>query len=301
MQNLIKNTTFLAIIACFLWSTAFVGIKIGLNYNTPLQFAGIRFFIAGIFLLPFIKDINKKCKYCIKRWRIILLISLLQTTFLYALFYLGLNKVPGSLGALLVGSSPLFVAIAAHFFLKNDKMSWYKLFCILLGIAGIGIISIGKGGFSLNNYPEIFIGIGILLLNNICAGLGNVAVAKYGEGLPPIMLSSFSLIIGGALLIIISLPIEGLTIKFDYPLPYYLSLFWLSFLSSAAITIWYTLIQRPGVYVSKLNMWKFIIPVLGACLSWLILPDEHPTCIALIGMGFISASLLLLNYKKAKH
>jgi drug/metabolite transporter (DMT)-like permease len=70
----------------------------------------------------------------------------------------------------------------------------------------------------------------------------------------------------------------------------------LSFLSAAAISIWYTLLKRPGVKVSSLNMWKFIIPVLGAILSWLILPNENPTLIAIIGMVLVALSLVVLNF-----
>ncbi|HOG57194.1 MAG TPA: EamA family transporter, partial [Bacteroidales bacterium] len=47
------NTIFWAIVACLLWSTAYAGIKLGLQYDTPLHFAGLRFMIAGLMLLPF--------------------------------------------------------------------------------------------------------------------------------------------------------------------------------------------------------------------------------------------------------
>ncbi|MFW5877888.1 MAG: EamA family transporter, partial [bacterium] len=53
MNKKVISTNFLAIIACLLWSTAFVGVKIGLEYETPLQFAGERFFISGLLILPF--------------------------------------------------------------------------------------------------------------------------------------------------------------------------------------------------------------------------------------------------------
>ena len=41
-----------AILACLLWSSASIGIKIGLPYTSTLQFAGIRFFISGLLVLP---------------------------------------------------------------------------------------------------------------------------------------------------------------------------------------------------------------------------------------------------------
>src|SRR5690554_6315215 len=53
MKNIFRSTTFMAIVAAWLWSTAFVGVKIGLEYHSPLQFAGIRFFLSGLFILLF--------------------------------------------------------------------------------------------------------------------------------------------------------------------------------------------------------------------------------------------------------
>jgi hypothetical protein len=45
------NTLFRAIIACLLWATAYDGIKIGLLYDTPIHFAGVRFIISGIIII----------------------------------------------------------------------------------------------------------------------------------------------------------------------------------------------------------------------------------------------------------
>ena len=53
------------------------------------------------------------------------------------------------------------------------------------------------------------IGIAILILNNGLAGIGNVVVSKTAAELPPLVLSSFSMIVGGAILYLFALPIEG--------------------------------------------------------------------------------------------
>lgn len=288
-----QSTTFLAIVACFLWATAFVGIKIGLQYTTPLQFAGIRFFISGLMIMPFIKGFSYKCKIAKAHWKIIVIVGLLQTTLVYALFYTGLDKVPASLGAMLIGAGPLFAALMAHLMTSDDKLTGRKTLVILLGMMGVAIISLNKGNASLA-YPLLWLGILLLLFNNVLGGIGNVIVSKYGKGLPPLVLSSFSLSFGGAVLFLISLFFEGFEWKF-YPHGYYLSLGWLSFLSAAAISIWFTLLRRPGVKVSNLNTWKFIVPVLGAMLSWMLLPDESPNFLAIVGMLIIALSLVLLN------
>ena len=45
--------------------------------------------------------------------------------------------------------------------------------------------------------------------------------------------------------------------------------------------------------VSELNLWKFIIPVVGAILSWLLVPGEKPELLTITGMIIITGSLIL--------
>ena len=294
MKKFLFSTTVLAIFACLLWATPFTAIKIGLKYTTPLQFAGLRFFISGLIILPFIKDLKHKVLESKKRWRFILWVALLQTTLLYGLFYTGIDYLPGALGAMLIGSQPLFAAIMAHILLKNDKMTWQKIMAILLGLTGVCIISLGRADFVLTT--TIPLGVGILILNNIVGSTGNVIVSRDAKNMPPRVLASFSMIIGGAVLLLISIPVENPSWSTIHAGEYYLSLAWLAMVSAFAITIWFGLLQRPGVKVSNLNTWKFIIPIFGASLSWLVLPNENPDVISIIGMAVIACSLLLVNY-----
>ncbi|MGQ1948177.1 DMT family transporter [Geofilum sp. OHC36d9] len=293
MKKFLNSTTFLAIVASWLWSTAFVGVKIGLQYQTPFQFAGIRFFISGILLFLYFGNPRQFFTQIRQHPWFILLISLVQITFQYALFYSGLNLVPGALAAMVVGSSPLFVAVFVHFALKNDRMTRAKLLSILIGVAGIAIITLGRANVEMKGEYE-WLGILLLIINNFSSGYSSVLVLKKSTGVSPVVLSSSSLMIGGFMLFAVSVPLEGLNMG-PFPLEYYLSLGWLSFLSAAAFTIWFGLIKRPGVKISELNVWKFLIPVSGAILSWLLIKDEKPDLISVIGMVVIGLSLIVLN------
>ena len=82
MPKFFRGTIFLAIIACLLWSSAFAGIKIGLRYTTPLQFAGIRFMLAGLLILPFCGDLSVYLRDVIAHHRTVALVSFFQTTLL---------------------------------------------------------------------------------------------------------------------------------------------------------------------------------------------------------------------------
>lgn len=298
MKNIFKQTGFLAIVACLLWSSAFVGVKIGLKYHTPLQFAGIRFFISGLILIPVVNNHNRYWKETKENFGFVMLIAFLQVILQYSLFYIGISMVPGSIAAMLIGATPLFVAIVAHYSISNDRMTRIKFSSILLGIIGVIIISLRK---KLPSGAEIALpGIFILLLNNLVSGISNVVVAQKKHTISPLVLTSTSLFIGGIFLFGISIPVEGLS-KMNFPTEYYIALAWLSFLSAAAISIWNTLLRRPGVKVSNLNIWKFLIPVSGAILSWIIIPNESPDLVSIIGMIVIASSLLILNYPFQKN
>lgn len=294
MNKLLKNTTFLAIVATWLWSTAFAGVKIGLEYHTPLQFAGIRFFISGILILLISGRLKRFIQEVKTNLRLVFWISFIQVFVQYALFYSGLNLVPGALGAMIIGSSPLFIAIVAHFAFHNDKMTLLKTFSILIGVAGIAIITLGRTKVEMRGELE-FLGIGLLLVNNLVAGYANVLVAKSPKEISPLVLSSSTLIFGGILLSLVSIPVEGIHLG-PFPPKYYAALGWLSFLSAAAISIWFVLLKRPGVKVSILNVWKFLIPVSGAILSWIILENEQPDFVSILGMVVIAVSLITLNF-----
>lgn len=297
MKKHIYQTTFLAIIACLLWSSAFVGVKIGLKYHTPLQFAGVRFMISGLILLPVISNSKRFWKEVSENFGFVLLIAFLQVILQYSLFYMGISMLPASISAMIVGSSPLFIAMVAHFTMAGDQMDWSKSGSIILGIIGVSIITLRK---QLPSGAEIALtGVVLLILNNFVSGISNVVIAKKKHSISPLVLTSSSLFIGGIGLFIISLPIEGIPNQ-SFPPEYFVALAWLSFLSAAAISIWNTLLRRPKIKVSELNVWKFLIPVSGAILSWIILPNESPDIVSVSGMVIIGISLVVLNLPRKK-
>lgn len=298
MKKYLSGTTFLAIVACLLWSSAFVGVKIGLKYHTPLQFAGLRFVISGLILLPVIHNFKKFRKEVRENFAYVCLIAFLQVILQYSLFYMGVSLVPASISAMVVGSSPLFVALVAHFFVSNDRMDWFKTGSIFLGILGVAVITLGRKSLPSGALISLT-GVGLLILNNLASGITNVVVALKRQSISPMILTSASLFIGGAALFAISFPIEGIP-RQAFPPEYFVALAWLSFLSAAAISIWNTLLRRSKIKVSELNIWKFLIPVSGAILSWIIIQNESPDIVSVSGMILIGSALVILSISNRK-
>jgi drug/metabolite transporter (DMT)-like permease len=285
------NTIFWALIACLLWSTAYAGIKIGLQYDTPFHFAGVRFMISGLLILPFTIRPSAFVRMLKDHWKVVAWVTFLQMIINYAFFYQGMDLVPGALGAVIVGSQPLVTAIVAHIMQKEDRFTRQKITTIVFGIAGVLLISAGRQVFRLGTAIEL-LGVLMILIANIGTATSNVVVSMRGNGLNPFVLSSASLFTGGLVLYIASIPLEG-TDRGPMPAEYWIVLLWLSFMAATAFSIWFILLQRPGVKVSELNLWKFIIPVVGAVLSWLLVPGENPEWLTITGMIVITLSLIM--------
>lgn len=292
-----RNTIFWAIIACLLWSTAYASIKLGLKYDTPLHFAGIRFIISGLIILPFTIKPAIYIKMVKEHWKVVAWVAILQTVINYALFYHGLNLVPGALGAVIVGCQPLVTAVVASLMHDNDKLTRKKIITIIFGISGVVLISAGRQILKLGTLTEL-LGVLMLLLANTAVATSNVIVSLKSKGINPLVLSSSSLFLGGVILYLISLPVEGRS-HGPQPAEYWLILSWLSFMAAAAFSLWFKLLQRPGVKVSELNLWKFIIPGVGAILSWLLVPNERPEWLTVTGIVIIIVALLMY-YKSSK-
>lgn len=285
------NTIFWAITACLLWSTAYAGIKLGLQYDTPFHFAGMRFIIAGLMIMPFTVKPAIYIKMIRGHWKVVTLVTVLQTLIYYSFFYQGLKLVPGSLGAVIIGSQPLVTAVVAAKMNKEDKLTRKKITTIIFGISGVILISVGRQAFKFGTLIEL-LGVLMILIANIAAATSNVVISLRSRDINPLVLSSSSLFIGGLILYLVSIPVEGHP-KGSLPLEYWLILSWLSFMAASAFSLWYKLLKRPGVKVSELNLWKFIIPVVGAILSWLLVPNEKPEWLTITGMFIITASLIM--------
>lgn len=282
----------LAALACLLWATPFAFGKITLEHLPPLTVAGLRFLLAGLIQLPFCKQ--NPFQLLRTEGKTVVLVSLFQTVFLYAGFFIALTLIRGAQAAIIIGSGPLIAAIAAHFAMHNDKLTGRTLQSIAFGITGIVIISLATKPWEPVGLREL-IGIAILLSGSVVSAAGNIVVAKKRGRLPAIELNSIQMLLGGAILFLCALPIEGIP-ALNLPFRFYGSLVWLALVSAVAFGLWFHLLSR--VKVSQLNIWKFLIPLAGATLSWILIPGEHPDLPSLIGMLFIIAGIVHSQRKK---
>lgn len=281
----------LAIVSCLLWSSAFAGVKTGLQFVSPLLFAGLRFTLAGILLIPLAGSPRRYLKELRKAPVLIAKVALFQTVLLYALFFSSLNLVPGSVGAVVNGMTPLWAALAAHLFLKDDKMSRRMVVSLGIGFAGILLLSLTRNGGPGKIGGLELLGIGLMLAASFAGVIGHVLVYGQRGKISSAVLTSAQFILGGLVLLLLSRIAEG-PIVLEAPPLFWGALVYLAFLSAAAFGIWFYLLSVRSEKVSHIGIWQFLIPVNGAFLSWLIVEGDNPTLPVAAGMVLIAAAIL---------
>lgn len=288
----------MGVFACILWSTAFAGVKVGFRYlPAPFTFAGLRFTLAGLMLIPFCWRKNT-LQLLAHHKKLITYVVLLNTAVGYGLYYTAMKYVAGATASIIIGTGPLITAIMTHFLMEDDRLDRGKLMSILLGMVGIVVIMTTSKPVTAVGRREI-LGIILLLTNSTLTSYANIKVAEMKGGIDSKFLTSNQMLWGGVLLLIAGRVFEG-SYSLALPGEFYLSLVWLAMVSAVAFSMWFMAIQIDGIKVSELNMWKFLIPVLGAVISWVILPEESPTPIILVGMALVFTSLLMytINNKR---
>lgn len=301
-KNIVNTPLYftLIIITCTLWSSAFAGAKIGFLYCSPVMLSGLRFSLAGLLLLPVLLMSKQPFFSMFKHWRYMLLFGFIQTFLQYGLFFVGLNEVPGAVAAIIVGAGPVFITILAHFTINDDRFTTKKILACILGFSGIIFIALTKGVVNTNS-NEFHFGIVLLILSNIVGASTNIIVKKQQHlKVSPIALTAFANFSGGIMLLITAMLFEPITLNAP-PIEFYLALIWLAIIPAAGFSIWYYLLEQDGVKVSELNIWKFIIPIVGSILSWILLVGEDPRWQEGVGILIISVAIIVLQYSPKKN
>lgn len=291
----LKHTS-LAIFACLLWGSAFAGVKMSLRDVPPLTVAGVRFMLAGALLLPLFARGGAIGAALPKQWRIILTVSLLQTIVLYGTFFVGMTLSRGAQGAIIIGSAPLVTAMLAHFMMPADRMTVRQTAAIALGVIGVGIIAIASKPWNPAGLRELG-GMTLISVGMIAGQLSNILVARHRGQFNPVLVNGAQMLVGGTVLFAIAMLVEGPPQGLP-PMRFYPILLWLAVISAVGFSIWFWLLRK--VKVSRLNMWKFLIPVFGVTLSWVLLPNESPDVSTVCGMVFVAAAVLMGHYRGAQ-
>lgn len=297
------SRTWFVILACFaactLWGSAFPCIKTGYrmfdigpdDFASQILFAGIRFFAAGLMVIAYASAFERKIIFPSgPAWKKVIVLSFLQTSLQYALFYTGLANTGAVNGSIISGSGGFFTMIVGALFMSSDRMTLRKTLGCILGFGGILIMNITPD-FTLEINPA---GDGLLILSSVSSAFSSLMMKIYAKGENPVMLSGYQFAAGGLVLVLTGVCLGG---RLDSAGPKgIILLLYMAFISSAAYTIWSVLLKYNDI--SKIAVFKFIIPVMGVILSAVFLPDADIDASCMAALALVVAGIFTVNGKR---
>ncbi len=302
-QSIMSNTIVVALIAmicCALWGSAFPCIKIGyrlfeIGNNDPFSqilFAGIRFFLAGVFtvligsiiekrpLLPNRKSAGK-----------IVVLAMFQTIIQYLFFYIGLSHTTGVKASVLDGASVFIALFVSCIVFRLEKIMSAKIIGSLIGFVGVILINLNGLDFQFKLTGE-----GFILLSALGYAMSSVFMKRYSDVTSPILLSGWQFIFGGAVMTIVGM-IFGGTLKITSVRAVFM-LIYLALLSAVAYSLWSVLLKYNSV--SKVTVYGFLNPVFGSVFSVIFLGETESFGIsAVLSLILVSVGIYIVNRKEA--
>jgi drug/metabolite transporter (DMT)-like permease len=290
----------MATIACFLWGSAFPAIKISYEMlgignagsMVKLQFAGYRFFLAGLYLLAFVLYQKRSLKIPKGGLKRLIGLGLIQTSFQYLFFYIGLSNTTGIKGSIIISLGAFFSIVLPHFYYHDDKLSSRKWLGLIIGFAGVVYINLAKGpitgGFKL-------FGEGFMILSAFMGSLASIYAKELSNKMDTLVMTCYQMLLGATVMILISTAsLGGNAVPMSWAIaPLFMHL---ALISSVGFGLWFVLLNHNPI--SKVSIYKFQVPIWGTILSALFIPGESLTWAVFIGLVCVSAGIFLVNSNK---
>ena len=277
-------------VLALIWGVNMAVIKIGARELPPLFMAGLRSFVASGCLYIWMKA--KGISVFPSKGVLIhgVVIGLLFGSE-FGLIYVGLEYTLASRIYILIYTAPFFVALGAHFFLKDDRLNPWKAGGLILAFAGVVVLFMRDlGSTSLSTLP----GDLMALAGGVLWGATTVYVKKYlSHKTVPLQTLFYQVFFSAPLLFSMSITLEN-PILSNLSFATGFSLFYqciiVAFLS---FLIWFELVHRYPV--SLLHAFSFFTPVFGVFLSGALILGEIINPGLIVALILVSLGMVFVN------
>jgi drug/metabolite transporter (DMT)-like permease len=270
-----------------LWSSGFIGTKLGLPYAEPMTYLSLRM-IAVLVVLALLVLIARPA------WpgRAGVLHNavaglLMQALYLGGVFVAIDHGLPAGLAALIVSLQPVITSTLANRWL-GEKVAPHQWAGLMLGLAGVFLVVQGKtgGDTSLLGWIAIFIAL-------VGITLGTLYQKRFAGGVDWRWGLLVQYGVAGALFASGAWLFETRVVQWTPE--FILALGWLVFvLSLGAIWLLYFMIRHAAA--TRVVSLFYLTPPTTALMAWALF-DERLQPLALVGMALCVAGVFLVNWR----
>jgi drug/metabolite transporter (DMT)-like permease len=282
-----RSTPGIGLLFVLLWSTGFIGAKLGLPYAEPLTFLALRMACVAALLLAVAMVARAPWPRGARAWVHVATAGLLvQCGYLGGVFSAIHQGMSAGVVALIVGLQPVLTAIAAAS-VFGERTTYRQWAGLVLGLIGVAMVLSNSLNHGTINAP----GLALALLALISMTVGTLYQKRFG--------ATMDFRTGGVIQYaatgIVLLPLAALTesMHVTWSGQFLFALAWLALvLSVGAISLLYFLIKRgKATQVSSLF---YLTPPVTAVLAFLFF-GETLTPMALVGMAVAVAGVALVR------
>lgn len=285
-------TRYIPFLFVFLWSTGFIGAKMGLPYAEPYTFLYIRMVLTCVLLLAAILVLKKRWP---TSWKLTGHVAfsggLIHVGYLGSVFTAISMGMPSGMTALVCGLQPLLTAVAAYPILgeRVKPLQWAGLF---LGIVGVVLVLSEK--VDLANPDQLFSGFSMVAVGFAFFAVSSITASslyqkKYCTEMPLMTGTFIQYLVAAIAYTVLAYSLE--TVEVQWTGEFIFALFWLIFMPSfGAISLLMWMIKQGAA--SKVASLFYLIPPVTALEAFLLF-DETLGLIAVLGMVVVSLGVWL--------
>ncbi len=271
------------ILTILFWGLAFSAIKYSVQTLTPVELAGLRFFVADLFFMGTIFIGNFKLR--LRDYPMVFILGLFGVTIYHVFLNLGEIYVTSGVASLLIATSPIFVLFLSRLFL-SETITSRKLTGIVMAFLGVAVLS--EPEFNVKAAGVIFV-----LLSSISASIYTVMGKRLMRRYNYAILTNYAIIFGSLpLMPFVPSALSRLVTTGDVILGFsvvFLGIFstYLGYLG------WYYFLEREEA--SRASVFLLAIPLVAIIAGVILLGETIDIMTLLGGIAIIGGIALVLR------
>jgi len=250
-----------------LWSTGFIGMKLGAPFAEPFTFMGLRMLLVLSILFVIIAFTRAPWpRNAVTVGHIVVAGLLVHATYLCGVLFAIQMQLPLGFVALIAGLQPILTAVFANLFL-HERLNARQWLGMALGLTGVVMVVLSKYSLGTSNWPALS-----------AAGIGLLGIT-FGTLYQKRFCANMDLRTGGVIqytataLLLWVLAFATETRSVQWTGQFVFALFWLSIvLSIGAIGLLYLLIRRGAA--STVASLFFLTPSVTAVMAFALFGES---------------------------
>jgi len=281
----------LLIVLSLLWGGSFFFNGVAVKELPTFTVVVSRVMLAALILVIVMKIMGHKMPMDRKTWTVFLIMGVLNNVLPFSLIVWGQSHIASGVASILNATTPLFTVMVAHGFTLDEKMTPGRVFGVVLGLFGVGVMMGGDlvSAMSTNVVAQLAC-LGAALSYAFAGVYGRrfrtLKIAPMAAATGQVIASSFVLV---PMMMIVDQP-------WTLPMPSietFGALIGIAVLSTAlAYIIYFRILQTAGA--TNILLVTLLVPVSAIGLGVMVL-DEVLAMDHMLGMALIGSGLLAID------